>query len=450
MKLRIFPLVLKCLVMRSDSKMTFSEIMRSYCVMVNGGSGVLVNAMTNDYSYVLTAGHAVEADAATNVVTDHQGNNIEVLEVLPFPKVGRKNPLDCAVLKVAHQADVAQRSWAASDLPHRANLTVVGFPETERASAEPVKQWDGHSTSVADELIVFTVDGIPGVDVLKGISGGGVYHVDNGYPYLVGIEFKMEATRRGNQFGRVECHSLARFNEIVTAHSSAPMIPAHLECFSRMREMIFEFNVVEQRNVQDLKAALINIADSLISNGLPPPYEIMKKYKTQLLLDPKHAGELEVRALWVAYLEFVVISALMDNVGVTDGLYIEGIEKRRRLLYTSDTSNWIGRLEEVLKVARKLLDRNGTLIVASPDIAAKPFPPKFRLEGVISNISVVPNQGPLAIDNVEGELYSSFKLAHLEGLRSSCVIEQEDEYPKKFPGRQQLQHFRDKLNEIIT
>jgi len=214
--------------------------------------------------------------------------------------------------------------------------------------------------------------------------------------------------------------------------------------------MIFKFNVIEQRNVQDLTAALISIADSLISNGLPPPYEIMKKYKTQLLLDPKHAGELEVRALWVAYLEFVVISALMDNVGVTDENYIEGIERRRRLLYTSDTSNWIGRLEEVLKVARKLLDRNGILIVASPDIAAKPFPPKFRLEGVISNISVVPNQGPLAIDNVEGELYASFKLTHLEGLRSSCVIEQEDEYPKKSPGRQQLQYFRDKLNEIIT
>lgn len=436
--------------MRSDSKMTISEIMRSYCVKLNGGSGVLVNAMTNEYSYVLTAAHVVESVAKNNIVTDHKGCNIEVLEVIRFSDINKDNPLDCAVLKVAYQADVAQSSWATSNLPHKANLTVVGFPEDERKSTEPVKHWDGHSTSVTDELIVFTVDGIPGVEVLRGISGGGVYHIDNEYPYLVGVEFKMEATHKQNQFGRVECHGLSRFNEIITAISSAPMIPAHLECFSRMREMIFRFNVIDQRNVQDLKSELVKIADFLISNGLPPPYEIMKKYNNQLLLDSKHPGDLEIRALWTAYLEFLVISALIDQVHATDIKYIEGLEKRRRLLYTSDTTNWISRLEEVLKIARQLLDKNGTLIVASPDIAAKPFPPKFRLEGVIGNISSVPGQAPFAIDRVEGEIYASFKLTHLEGLHSSCVIDQEDEYPKRFPGMQQLQYFRDKLNEIIN
>ena len=39
--------------------MTASEIMQSYCVKVNGGSGVLVNAMTREYSYVLTAAHVI-------------------------------------------------------------------------------------------------------------------------------------------------------------------------------------------------------------------------------------------------------------------------------------------------------------------------------------------------------------------------------------------------------
>ena len=41
--------------MRSDLNNTDAEIMQSYTVMVNGGSGVLVNAMTLDYSYLLTA-----------------------------------------------------------------------------------------------------------------------------------------------------------------------------------------------------------------------------------------------------------------------------------------------------------------------------------------------------------------------------------------------------------
>ncbi|WP_228139609.1 ABC-three component system protein, partial [Acinetobacter pittii] len=62
------------------------------------------------------------------------------------------------------------------------------------------------------------------------------------------------------------------------AHASALMIPAHLECFSRMREMIFAFNVIDQNNVYHLKAALERLADSLIANGMPPPYEVMMQY----------------------------------------------------------------------------------------------------------------------------------------------------------------------------
>ena len=46
--------------MKSDSETTIYEIMQSYCVRVNGGSGVLVNAMTIEYSYVLTAAHVIK------------------------------------------------------------------------------------------------------------------------------------------------------------------------------------------------------------------------------------------------------------------------------------------------------------------------------------------------------------------------------------------------------
>ena len=63
--------------MRSDFNMTTSEIMQSYCVRVNSGSGVLVNAMTQDYSYVLTAAHAIE-NVTDHVVIDHQGNYLPV------------------------------------------------------------------------------------------------------------------------------------------------------------------------------------------------------------------------------------------------------------------------------------------------------------------------------------------------------------------------------------
>ncbi|WP_223296232.1 ABC-three component system protein [Shewanella halifaxensis] len=439
---------------------TDAEIMQSYTVMVNGGSGVLVNAMTLDYSYVLTAAHVIRKkkgdiavlDLDDINVLDYKSEKLKVLAVLidPAPHDAEDPTYDCAILKVEYQARVLQRCFAASRLPHLAAIILVGYPATERGSADQIKQYDGHKTSVVNKLVILTINGVPAKSTIQGMSGGGVYHIQAGSPFLIGVEFQMDGTGEEQQYGRVQCHSLARFEEIITACTSAQMIPAHLECFSRMREMIFAFNVIDPNNVHQLKVALEGFADSLIRGGIPAPYEVMEQYDLQLLVDSKRPDELKNQELWVAYLEFLVICALMDNVGAADANYIKNIERKRRLLYTSDGSNWLRRLEELLKTARKYLDKNGTLIVASPEAAAQLLPPNFTLKNVISNIAVVPNEGPLAIDTVESAIYTSFKLTHLEGLRKNCVIDSEDEYQGLPSGRAQLQLFKDKLNEIIN
>lgn len=435
--------------MKSDTNKTFSEIMQSYCVMVNGGSGVLVNAMTQAFSYVLTARHTIFEEVTRNTVVDHNKNAIEVLDVLIFPRDSQQGALDCAILKVTYQADLSQKSWNAAHLPPSANLTFVGLPATERGSTTPIKQWIGHSAGVVNQMITLALRGDPGKDVIQGMSGGGVYHIDSGYPYLVGVEFEMEASRLDHQYGRVCCYGLARYHDLLSLNSSAPMIPPHLECFTRIRDRIFEFNVDDPDNVKLLKDALLGFSDSLIASGMPPPYEIMNRYNVQLLLDVGDHSVLEARELWVAYLEFVVISAIMDETGIANSGYISGIDKKRRLLYTSDSTNWVRRLDEILKISRKLLDKDGTLVVASPQANAKPFPKGFMLESVISNIAIVPGQ-PFSIDEVESEIYTSYKLTHLEGLRNSCVIEKEEKYRAVVSGRNQLFELRKYLNEIIN
>ena len=113
--------------------MTASEIMQSYCVTVNGGSGVLVNAMTQEYSYVLTAAHVITEEQSNNVVHDYQGNQLGVIAVipenLPSQEMITSEPqlYDFAILKVDYQERVAQKSLPASDLIDRASLTLVGL-----------------------------------------------------------------------------------------------------------------------------------------------------------------------------------------------------------------------------------------------------------------------------------------------------------------------------------
>lgn len=110
--------------------MTVSEIMQSYCIRVNGGSGVLVNAMTQKYSYVLTAAHVLDGITAHEVL-DYQGNPVEILEILrhsaPFDLTTLSN--DYVILKVSFQAYVAQKIFNAEELQHSAGLTFVGYPQ---------------------------------------------------------------------------------------------------------------------------------------------------------------------------------------------------------------------------------------------------------------------------------------------------------------------------------
>ncbi|NQZ92059.1 MAG: trypsin-like peptidase domain-containing protein [Moritella sp.] len=440
--------------------MTASEIMQSYCVKVNGGSGVLVNAMTREYSYVLTAAHVISEKQGNSVVHDYQGNPLTVLAVLPQPlppqEMIKSEPqlYDFAILKVDYQERVAQKCLPASDLNNRASLTLVGFPETERGSSDPIKEYTGHKISVANELVMMSLDGIPGTTTIKGMSGGGVYHVQDETPLLIGIEFQMDGTGQDQQYGRVQCHSLARFEEIITAHSSAPMIPAYLECFSNMQDKIFSFNVDDPNNVSDLKLELEMAAKYLIENNLLPPYKVMEQYHADLLVDPENLNELKTCELWVAYLEFLVISVLIDQSTVADDAYLKDLGRKRRLVYSSDGTNWIRRLDSLFKTARRLLDKGGTLIIASPEPTAKVTATPTQLDKVISNISVVPTQGPFtaidSVDSFESAMLASYTLTHLEGLQRECVVEIEGEYPNVPQGRSKSDLLREKLSEIIN
>ncbi len=201
--------------------MTASNLMASNAVIVNEGSGVLVNAMTQDYSYVLTAKHVLAKSGSQNIVTNQYGNSLRVLDVL----VGQEEHCDCAVIKIEYVPTVAQQSFPAIALPNSALLKFVGFPGTERLSATPLKIYDGHVTDVREGLISFTIEGSPSKTAIDGMSGGGMYYIVNEHPLLVGVEFGMDSIRQDLQYGRIQCKSLIVFEEIINLNSAAPMVP---------------------------------------------------------------------------------------------------------------------------------------------------------------------------------------------------------------------------------
>lgn len=421
--------------------MTNDELIASHTIRVNSGSGVLVSALSQDYSYVLTAGHVLGADIE---LKDRLGQPLRVIDFHPHPDA------DCAIIQVEYVREVSQATWPAASLQDRANLTLIGFPKSNIGTETPIKIYKGHLASLIDNLIVCNLDGIPGQSSIIGMSGGGIYHLHNNLPYLVGIEYRMDDEDEEARYGRVRCYPLSRFDEIIEANGLAQMVPSFLECFSRLREHIFGYNVIEPQSVKNLQDALWGMADELVRRGLPAPYTLMQKYKGDLLVSSGRPNEIQDRELWEAYFEYLIICALIDDVDIVDDAYIESLERKRRILYTSDDTNWIRRLDEILKAAKRMLDENGTLIVSSPEGDPEKFPPKSKVGRIIKNIASIPTTGSfLKIDNAENSIYESFILTHLKALRKSCVVLNEDEFAATEPGTDQLLLFRDFYNEVI-
>jgi hypothetical protein len=422
--------------------MTCYEKMSTYCVMINGGSGVLVNAMSDKYSYVLTAKHVLKE---SNILTTHKGESINVIAVYEHHDTN----LDCAVIQIESLPDIQQLSWPVSTLEHHSQLMLVGFPNTRRTALTEIKQQDGKLSYLEDKDFILTAEGIPSKELIDGMSGGGVYYIDDGEAYLVGVEYRMDGDLTVEHYGRLKCHELSRFEEIINHENLDPMVPCFMECFSRIKYEIFDFNVIEPRNVEKLHEKLNLVAVELVEKGLPMPYELMQRYGKSLLLSTEKESALHDKKLWIAYFEFIIICALIDGVDTINSAYLLALDKKRRIVYSQSAEHWVRNLESILKSAKNMLGRNGTIIINSPQENAPVLPPAPRLEYIIDDISSVPSDGPiLQINNVAQDIYKTFTVTHHRGLCHSCVVDREDEYGAAMPSKL-LRLFKGYYNEVI-
>ncbi|GIU20064.1 ABC-three component system protein [Shewanella sp. MBTL60-007] len=419
--------------------MTMYELMSAHCVMVNDGSGVIVDAMTDKYSYVLTAKHVLKEQ---NTITNYLGEPIKIINI------HKHDSIDCAIVLIEPLSDIQQHAWPASSIEHHSPLMVTGFPKTRRESQEKIKQQDGKFTTITDESFVFTAEGIPPKELINGMSGSGVYYLYNQKSYLIGIEHSMDGDKDIEMYGRLKCVSLLRFNEIISSKTLAPMAPYFLESFSRIKDKVFGFNVIKPDNVKKLKEKLEQVVH-VVQGHLPAPYDLMLKYDKTLLLANENPSVLQDKELWVAYFEFVIICALIDEVKVVDNAYLKRLERKRRIIHSSTDKHWVRELADILKAAKQMLDRKGVIVVNSFQENAPLQPPLEHLAEVIDDISSIPSHGDiLQIDNVNEDTYKTFTVTHLKGLRNYCVVEKEWEYGKALPS-EQLAIFKRYYSEII-
>lgn len=427
--------------------MNMYELMNAHSVMINGGSGVLAAALSNDYSYILTARHVL--GKRENIeITDSYGNPIEALEIIEHP-----NPaVDCAIIKVAFVSGICLTRYVGDSPPHQAHVMLVGYPATRRgktAVREKIKQQDGKFTTSVNGEFVFNAEGVPGKDLIKGMSGGGVYYLIDNDAYLLGVECEMDGTVEAEQFGRVKCYDLSHFDQIISAANLSPIVPSYLECFSKLKQHAFRYKMIDENNIFRLKNELNDLVDYLINNGFPTPYQILLKYGDSLLFSCTEDTALHDSKLWISYLEYAVIGALIDQAERPDTHYFEGLERRRRLIYSRSGENWLIYLSEIYLLAKTLLDRNGSLLISSCQDTPLPQPPDWHSEKIIGNIAMpLPVGGGFRIDKGDDNICQTFKIAHIGGMHHECIERKESLFATNNPN-EHLKILRDSYNEYV-
>ncbi len=423
------------------------ETIRSHSAIVNDGSGVIVQSLSSDYSYILTARHVLKE---VNSLTTWEGKKIDALDVFVHEDV----KYDCAVIRIPFCDELSLTRFRGGPIEGKAEASLYGFPQIRRNSEDRddwLKKYDGAITNSVADYHVLTINSLPAAELIEGSSGGGVYSIMNGKPYLIGVQYGMDGPQP-EEPGVVRLHDLRLYDSIILANNLAPILPSFFSCFNRVQRRTFSFNSQITGSFDQLKIALWNKISELVNAGAPSPRDILEKYKLDLVVVGQGEQALLDIDLWISYAEFLAIDAIIHDIDRVDIDYLSSIEKVRRLVYSQREGSWLQDFSNILQSARNLLDNGGTLIVASKDKSSDPAPDPELINAIVPNIAAplldVDDEEPRIDVGIPGGKIP-FKFVLLGGLHQRCISDREMDIRKE-PSEKHLGIFRDKYNDIVN
>jgi len=414
-------------------------------VMVDGGSGVWLPALTNEYAYVLTACHNLRVNRDTPeilrapeeiVITFHDGSTCSAIQIVPSVIC------DAAVLLVP-RIDVDPVAVSPA-VRMRDPVWLVGYPDTRRDDGlDPTRVYRGEVESFDEFEIDISTASFAHVDEVRGASGAGLYKLVDDKWVLIGIEYGMES-RPAEGHNWLRCSPIPVFEQLLRENALAPMLPPFLLSFDGLVSAAFPLPGLECARTHGLLQKILHhVACAKLGVNCPAPHEVLEKFGEQLLVFGEPRYNLTDKKLWISWLELLVLSALLDQPARIDGAYMDGLRKRRRLLYSGSSREWTDFIEHILCSNFEGLDADGLVLVSnnreSPPIKTSPI---RDLSKIIPDIAL-PLDSALDI-GISRKPAMPRKLMHLDGLHMDCIVRREDEYAAELG-----QDFSTTLNLLI-
>lgn len=397
--------------------MSFFEQCKQCSVIVDDGSGVLFQPMTQDYTYILTAKHNSEYKSKNDIKYTLYGENgfNNILEKYEHPT------LDIAILKIK-KIDVEKSPYKAFEQPNNGGIfKFYGYPDNRRSETEKIKYFDLRIGDINRfEITASNQEYFPQNDI-DGCSGGGVFRKDGDDFYLVGIEHSMDAQSEEEVEHniRLKYININAFDEIVTLYENElePLYPPYMNDFNLLAEHIFLLNDYEEKRdfVRDRLKYLSRTYIASIT-----PIAIKNEFENDLLINGFDINHVTSSELWQMYLEFILLSILIDKKEDLTLDKIQNIYKKRKILFAK-SDRWVELKEEILKSNLLGLQKNSTVFIACEGDRR---PNKVDLKNAILNILRPPQPEEMKID--QGVDYTvDIKYKHIYAIEKLLLDNEE-------------------------
>ncbi len=409
--------------------MNFFDQCKQCSVIVDNGSGVLFQPMTEEYSYILTAKHNLYNDAKQGSykepkdkddikITFCDGNDKQIIDKYEH------DSLDIAILKIDKiEFESPYKEFIQPNNGYE--FKFYGYPEKRRNETEKISYFDLNIGDITGfEITASNKEYFP-KEYINGCSGGGVFKQDGDNFYLVGIEYRMDAQSEEEveQNVRVKYIDIKAFDEIIEQDKSelTPLYPPYMKDFNLLIENIFLLIGMENHEKKLIQDRLKLIATNLSKNL--NPIVIKNKFENELLVRGLSINEFSNKELWSMYLEFLVISVFLDSSTPISIEAVENIYKKRKVLFVK-ASNWIDLKEQILTSNLYRLNKDGDVIICCDGDRT---PTRLELKGKslvsIAN-AIMPED--MRIDSSIGKIDKDLKFKHIHIVQNQMINDYDD------------------------
>ncbi len=404
--------------------MTLDEKYQKISIMINNGTGVLFQPMSNEFTYILTAKHNVQFKNQDNIYVDKNiedivlKNNLGIVLNLEIKGMYHHQSLDISIIKINYYEIEYFTNFLTNRESNKIDFNLYGYPNTRRTQDIKDRLFKlEYNNQPNTDLIVMKNTESSSQSEIVGCSGGGVFFVENEELYLLGIERKMddESTREESNTA-VNVTPILKFFEIVDFYGNdeLPLLfPPYLDSFVNFLDESFPLdNMISNKN--DVQSVLRQCIREKIK-VLPSDFLTRN---TINVIKSNINDNVNNKTLWIMYLEFLVFCKIVKEYDEFNITSVEEVVSDFKFVF-GESKEWTTLIPDVFKSDLRSLLSGGTIFIGC-DGDCNPRRTEILKDSLI-NIDRRPSRSEMNIDDGIRNPFQELKVKHIRDIQGKIV-----------------------------